>query len=64
MFTNKEKAECAARELKMRQRVYPRWVADGKLKQSAADWQIALMEEIANDYSAKAAADEAQGALL
>lgn len=28
------------RELKMRQRVYPRWVADGRMTKAAADDQI------------------------
>jgi len=32
------------RELKMRRRMYPRWVADGKMAQATADRQIRLME--------------------
>lgn len=31
------------REIVMRERVYPRWVADGKLKQAKADRQIAIL---------------------
>lgn len=31
------------REIAMRERVYPRWIADGKLKQAKADRQIAIL---------------------
>lgn len=36
------------REIRLRQRVYPRWIADGKLSQSRADSQIAVMNAIAD----------------
>lgn len=49
-FTNAEKAECAERELRQRRRVYPRFIEQNKMSQSFADSQIAMMEEIANDY--------------
>lgn len=52
LFTDAEKAEEARRELKLRRRVYPRYVrtvADGKL----ADRRIALMCEIAEEYEAR-----------
>lgn len=52
-FTDTDKREAAEREAKMRRRVYPRWVTDGRLKQAEADRQIALMDEIANDYRSK-----------
>jgi hypothetical protein len=35
------------REVALRRRVYPRWVADGRMKQAAADRQIATMEAVA-----------------
>ena len=35
------------RELRLRRRVYPQWVAAGKLSQQKADRQIAVMEAIA-----------------
>ena len=40
------------RELKLRQRVYPRWVEAGKLsiKNNDARRQIEIMTEIAQDY--------------
>lgn len=53
MFTDTEKREAAEREAKMRRRVYPRWVADKRMTQEAADRQIALMDEIAADYRGK-----------
>lgn len=37
----------AERELALRRRVYPGWVAAGRLKQAQADRQIAIMEAIA-----------------
>lgn len=45
-FTNKEIIDEARRELAMRQRCYPRWVADGTMLQSTADLQIALQQAI------------------
>jgi hypothetical protein len=56
-FTNEELAACAEREVKQRRRAYPRWVEDGRMSQTFADQQIALMEWIARDYRAKAKAD-------
>jgi hypothetical protein len=53
-YTATELAECAAREVKQRRRVYPRLIDQGKMTQSMADRQIAMMEEIARDYASKA----------
>lgn len=63
-ITNKDKAECAEREVKQRQRVYSRWVAEGRLTQAFADRQIAVMQAIAEDYRVKADADDSAGRLL
>ncbi|NTS31313.1 hypothetical protein HQ945_08595 [Phyllobacterium sp. BT25] len=63
-MTNKDKAECAEREVKQRQRVYSRWVADGRMAQAFADRQIAVMQAIAQEYRAKADADDQAGRLL
>jgi hypothetical protein len=54
----------AKREAAMRRRLYPRWVSEGRMKQEAADTQIAIMEAIVEDYRIpaeheKAAADAA-----
>ena len=49
-YTDEEKYECARREVKMRRKVYPRWIAMGKMGQEDAMRQIAIMEAIARDY--------------
>jgi hypothetical protein len=36
--------ECLERELRMRERTYPRWVAAGKMSQSKADEELAAMQ--------------------
>ena len=46
MFTRKQLAECAARELQKRRDNYPRWVRERRMQQRFADEQIALMEAI------------------
>ncbi len=43
---------CAARELRMRQNVYPKWVAAGRMKQEAADREIATMQAIIDTLNA------------
>jgi len=35
-----------ARELVMRRNLYPRWVANGKMKQEQADERIRLMQKV------------------
>lgn len=42
----KEQANAARREVAMRRRVYPRWVAAKKMPQAKADAEIAAMEAI------------------
>ncbi len=49
--TRQQKRDAALREVKMRRRVYPRWVADGRMTQAKADEEIAIMEAIAADYA-------------
>jgi hypothetical protein len=46
MITLDEQIICVKREIGMRQRVYPRWVASGKMKQDKADYEIATMEAV------------------
>lgn len=53
MISDDEKHKEAMREVEMRRRVYPQWVAKGKLRQDEADRRIAVMEAIAKDYKAK-----------
>ncbi len=52
-FTDQEKREAAEREVKFRRRVYARRISEGKMKPEQAEREIAVMEEIAEDYRAK-----------
>jgi hypothetical protein len=58
MFTARQKLECIEREIKYREWVYPRRVAEGKMTQGQADKQLGLMEEIAEDYRDQVEVDE------
>lgn len=49
-MTESDKLACAEREVKMRKRVYPRWVENGRMTEQQAAREIALMEAIAEDY--------------
>ena len=44
--TLSEQLACVERELGMRKRTYPRWVANGKLNQAAADLEMRRMEAV------------------
>lgn len=46
-FTLKELRECAEREVKLRERVYPNRITTGRMSAEHAARQIAMMEEIA-----------------
>jgi hypothetical protein len=56
-ITTADKAACARREAKMRARVYPRWVANGKMTQAQAERETAIMNAIAQDYETRAEAE-------
>lgn len=49
-FTATEKLKAVRREIGWRRRVYPDRVRTGHMSQHEADRQIAIFEEIANDY--------------
>lgn len=53
-FTDQEKADAAKREVKQRQRVYPRLCDQGKMTKQFADTQISIMQEIADEYEERA----------
>lgn len=57
-FNDDQKRAAIEREIKMRKRVYPRWVQDGRMSQAKADEEIAVMEAILADYPPR------QGGLL
>lgn len=63
-ITNKDKAECAEREVKQRRYVYPRLVGGGKMTPEFAHRQIEIMEAIRDDYLKLADADDRAGRLL
>lgn len=46
MFTKKELAECAQRELQKRRDNYPNWVRDRKMTQAVATRQIEMTQAI------------------
>ncbi len=41
-----EQLNAALRELALRRNVYPKWVANGRMRQAAADHEIQCMESI------------------
>lgn len=45
-FTLQRLVQCAERELKLRQRIYPQRVRDGRMSRQFAADQIAMMEAI------------------
>jgi hypothetical protein len=53
-FSAEQKMRAAVREVHQRERVYPRLVAQGSMKQSEADYQIGIMRAIATDYEEQA----------
>jgi hypothetical protein len=47
-----DKLACVQRELALRQRVYVKWVFDGRMSAGKAAHEIACMEAIVQDYVA------------
>ena len=45
-FALNELVECAERELRMRKRVYPKWVSQARMSAAEANREIDLMAEI------------------
>ena len=52
-FTVHDKIKSIAREIALRKRVYPKWIANGKMDSNAALREISIMEAILNDYQKK-----------
>ncbi len=57
-FTAAEKCEAAEREIKKRRRVYAALVEASRMTREFADLQIALMQEIADDYRERAKSEK------
>lgn len=55
IVTIEQQIASVRRELALRQRVYPKWVAAGRMKQGAADQEIAAMQAV-HDTLAKVVA--------
>lgn len=49
--TREEKRACLVRELRLRKRAYPRWVAADRMRAEDAAREIHLMEAIIADYT-------------
>lgn len=63
-FTAAELADCAEREVRQRQQVYPRLVESSRMTQAFAGRQTALMQEIARKLRVEADAEGAKGDLF
>ena len=50
-FTTAEKRREIERELRQRENVYPRLIANGKLTQQKADRQMAVLRAVLDDYA-------------
>lgn len=49
-FSTDDKRAALEREIRMRKRVYPRWVQEGRMRAEVAEREIRLMEAILADY--------------
>lgn len=45
-FTVQEQIRCVEREIAMRKRVYPKFVANGRMELATADTELACMEQV------------------
>lgn len=50
LYSRDEKRRAVEREVKMRERNYPRWVRQGVMTQDFADRQLGVMRAILDDY--------------
>jgi hypothetical protein len=64
VYTTTEKLKAVERELGFRRRVYASRVAEGRMKQTDADFQIGVFLAIADDYRTLAEAEDKAGRLL
>jgi hypothetical protein len=52
-YTMDEKIACLSREVKMRQKVYPRQVQEGRIDAAMAKKELGIMVEILAEYQAQ-----------
>jgi hypothetical protein len=50
VISKSDKLKCAQRELAMRKKVYPRWVEQDRMSAGKAEYEIACMAAIVEDY--------------
>jgi hypothetical protein len=50
VFTALDKLRCAEREVKLRRQVYPNRIESGRMSPAKAEYEIAVMADIAEDY--------------
>jgi len=50
-FTADDKLKCLRREIALWKTISPKWVDSGRMKQEEADREIAVLQEIHDDYS-------------
>lgn len=63
-FTSRQKQQALAREIGFRRRVYATRVAEGRMKQADADFQIGIFEEMEAEMRQRADAEDQAGRLL
>lgn len=51
------------RELKMRQRVYPKWIREGRMTAEQMEHRVACLIEVIADFEARHAPASQQGSL-
>lgn len=49
-ITTADKIKCLKREVAMRERVYPNWIRDGRMRQDQADREIEVLKAVLHDY--------------
>lgn len=63
-FTARQKQQALTREIGFRRRVYAQRVAEQRMKEADAKFQIAIFESMEADYRAKADAEDQAGRLI
>jgi hypothetical protein len=63
IVTTEDKLLCAERELKLRERLYPRWIDEGRISEGKAELELAIMRRIVADYAHLVEEEQQQGKL-
>ncbi len=57
-FTLKQQIDCARREIAMREKLYPEWVQQKRLKPEKADYELGCMKAILETLNSEAALEK------